>query len=199
MKTFSFLTEPALPPYRTTDLPFAGATKNVSLTIAFLAANIASFVVWKGDWNVQQAILFSVWSLCLYIYAVLASYNARTGYIPSTLLYKGLLPLAIAFTVLGTLWTRDITIWSAVGGFLLLGGTAYGLFMLSDARLIGGGAVRLVPISGILLGLTGSLFALGLLTTGTIIMNHVTKKRSVQIGWFIFIAVVVSKIIMSVI
>ena len=189
------LKETGMPKLKIADLPFIGMTKHYFPEIGILTAVIASFAVWTENWNAQQTVLFTIWLLCIYTYALLASYNARTSYLPNALRDRMLLPLIAIFVILGSFWTDYISFWSSVGGLLLLGGIAYIIFMVSQARWIGGGAVKLIAVSGLLLGFIGSLIALALIIFGVLAMNIATKKREVQVGWLIFVAVVISKIV----
>ena len=189
------LKETGMPKLKITDLPFIGMTKNYFPELAVLVAITASFTVWTENWNAQQTVLFTIWFLCIYVYALLASYNARTGYLPNALRDRMLLPLITVFVILGSIWTDYISLWSSVGGLLVLGGIAYSIFMISQARWIGGGAVKLIAVSGLVVGFIGSLIALAVIVFGVLAMNIATKKREVQVGLLIFVAVVASKII----
>lgn len=180
------------------DLPFVTLSKNYLREISLALFALTSLLVWTDSWDIKQVASFMIWFAILYVYAVIGSYNSRTGLIPNSLLTRLLLPLTIAFVVMNALW-GPVDLLSSSLGFLVFGVLSYSLFTFSNGRYIGGGVVKLLAISGLLLGFTGSLIAMALLILGIFITYLVSKEKIILVGWLIYLSVAISKIIESII
>lgn len=183
-----------MPKLNMNDFPFVSNSKYLIREVGILGTGLVTLLVWTKVWDVSQIILFVVWMLCVYVFALLASYNLRTGYFPDWLQARVLFPLVTIFAILNSM-LGNASVWSPLLGLIILGGSAFFYYLISKGKWIGFGSVKLLTLAGLLIGFSATLPALIIIILGLLAVHFFTKSREIQVGWLIFTAVVVSKIL----
>lgn len=170
----------------------------ISMALLFVVSYLAWPVALHG---IEPWIDLGIWLIFLVGFMALLVYDLRWMLLPDRIVFP-LLGLAIAqvllhAVLLGGGWH---VIWTALWGFLCLGGLFYGLFQLSSGKWIGGGDVKLGFVLGIVVGgpilaflvlfiasLLGSLSALPL----AVMSDSKKLKKRIAFGPFLVVAAII--------